>query len=569
VGKSVFRYLLIGAVLILIFGFATKGFSYALTDAYGLLIDNGWTAKDALGFLGTSIAGTIAMNPSLAPTVAAGALSAYIVYKSAQLYDIYREWKNVRNGIALLNPVEFSQSMSVKTVPAGEYAWWYMKVAVIDTGMYYTPWKLFFAYKEKFNNNGLLESSYSKEIPYYGSRDGCIYKINCWIQDELPQYKDKQGRSMFSALLNAAYSNLVAGNEFSVTYSRDVVVALESGLDSAVDSVLGYRVNVDPQDISEDGVQYLDDPDAFYNWFLTNYMNSVNEGTFVTPLDEAYDEIRSDLETIITQLNNLSSIGGGVSSETLEQFKTDIINRVGALESSLNSTLTSLSSSVNTLQTDVTGVRTSMDALDSTLTSLSSSLNTLETDVTGVRTSIDALDSTLTSLSSSLNTLQTDVTGVRTSIDGLDSTLTALSNSVNTLQADVTDVITSIDALTTEIGEMQEEEEGFWERLMEWLDVNLWERLQELLKELFLPTEEQLESLFDIEVPEYEQNFAAEVSITSQSASIPMSLFGSSVDLSDYIDDYASGLRSFMNIFVCGIAAIFVIRAFRVYFHID
>jgi len=566
VGKSVFRYLFVVAVLMLIL-FGTKGFSAAtLSDAYNVLIGNGWTTKDALGFLGTSIAGTIAMNPSLAPTVAAGALSAYIVYKGAQLYDIYRDWKNLRTGIAMLNPVQFSQSMSVKTLVPGEYGWSSMGVFV----RWIYPWHMVWQYHEKYNDNGLVVTSYSKELHFYGTKDECIHKINLWIQNELPKYKDAQGRSMFSSLLNAAYSNIVAGNNlYSVSYSREVVAALESGSGSAVDSTLGYRVNVDPQDISEDGVQYLDDPDAFYNWFLTNYMNSVNEGTFVTPLDEAYDEIRSDLETIITQLNNLSSIGGGVSSETLEQFKTDIINRVGALESSLNSTLTSLSSSVNTLQTDVTGVRTSMDALDSTLTSLSSSLNTLETDVTGVRTSIDALDSTLTSLSSSLNTLQTDVTGVRTSIDGLDSTLTALSNSVNTLQADVTDVITSIDALTTEIGEMQEEEEGFWERLMEWLDVNLWERLQELLKELFLPTEEQLESLFDIEVPEYEQNFAAEVSITSQSASIPMSLFGSSVDLSDYIDDYASGLRSFMNIFVCGIAAIFVIRAFRVYFHID
>jgi len=97
----------------------------------------------------------------------------------------------------------------------------------------------------------------------------------------------------------------------------------------------------------------------------------------------------------------------------------------------------------------------------------------------------------------------------------------------------------------------------------------LWEKLRELLEELFVPTQEQLDALFDIQVPEYEQNFAAEVSFTSQSASIPISLFGSSVDLSGYIDDYASGLRSFMNIFVCGIAAIFVIRAFRVHLNID
>jgi len=75
--------------------------------------------------------------------------------------------------------------------------------------------------------------------------------------------------------------------------------------------------------------------------------------------------------------------------------------------------------------------------------------------------------------------------------------------------------------------------------------------------------------LFDIQVPEYEQNFAAEVSFTSQSASMPISLFGKSVDLSRYITEYASGLRTFMNIFVSGIAAIFVIRAFRVHLNID
>jgi len=512
--------------------FGTKGFSAAtLSDAYNVLIGNGWTTKDALGFLGTSIAGTIAMNPSLAPTVAAGALSAYIVYKGAQLYDIYRDWKNLRTGIAMLNPVQFSQSMSVKTLVPGEYGWSSMGVFV----RWIYPWHMVWQYHEKYNDNGLVVTSYSKELHFYGTKDECIHKINLWIQNELPKYKDAQGRSMFSSLLNAAYSNIVAGNNlYSVGYSREVVAALESGSGSAVDSTLGYRVNVDPASISEDGVQYLDDPDAFYNWFINNYMNGVNEGTFVTPTVEAYDEIRTQLESIIDQLNALVSSGGGVSEEALNQVKTEIVS-----------------------------------VINTRLSSVDTQLSGLDTKLSDINTTLSGVDAQLSDINTTLSGVDTQLSDINTTLSGVDAQLSDIDTILTDVESDIESVKTSIDTLTDGISEAQEQQQGFWDRLMEWLDVSLFEKLRALLEELFVPTEEQWDELLDIEVPEYEKSFAAEVSFTSQSASIPMSLFGSSVDLSDYIDDYASGLRSFMNIFVCGIAAIFVIRAFRVHLNID
>lgn len=526
--ESVFRYFLIVAVLILIFGFGARGFSATLADAYGVLTGNGWTAKDALGFLGTSIAGTLAMNPSLAPAAAAGALSAYIVVKGAQLYDIYRDWKNLRTGIAMLNPVEFSQSMSVKTLLPGEYGWWYIKVVVKWAGYLHDPWQVLWQYREKGNDNGLLVSSYSNELVYYGTIDECVYQMNLWIQNELPKYKDAQGRAMFTSLLNTAYSNLVSNNAYSATYSREVVAALESGFNSPLDSSLGYRVNVDPQNISEDGVQYVNDPDAFYTWFVTNYMNGTNEGTFVTPTTETYDEIRTKLETIITQLNNLSS-GGGVSDETLNQLKTDIIN--------------SINSVTNTSKSDI--------------------LSALESEFAG-------LDSTLTLLSNNVNSLQTDI---NTKFGDLDSAISSISESIDTdfstLQGDIAGVKSSIDTVINDMNAAQEQEQGFWDGLMEWLDVTLWSKLQELLERLFLPTQEQLDELFDIEVPEYKKQFAADVSFSSQSVSMPISLFGATVNLSGYISEYASGLKTFMNILVSGLAAFFVIGAFRVHLNID
>jgi len=255
-------------------------------------------------------------------------------------------------------------------------------------------------------------------------------------------------------------------------------------------------------------------------------MNGTNHGTFVTPTAEAYDDIRSDLQTIITQLNALVSSGGGggVSEETLNQLKTEILNA---------------------MNTRLSAVDTKLESVDSKLT--------------GIDTKLSGLDSSLTGVSDNLNSLQTDISSLSNSID----------TEFDALQSDLALVKTSVDALTTTIDEAQQEEQGFWDGLMEWLNVSLWEKLQELLKTLFLPTEEQLDTLFRVELPEYQMEFVPEVSFSSESATLPISLYGANVDLAGYISQYAAGLRTFMNIFVSGMAAIFVIRAFRVHLNID
>lgn len=526
-GQGIFRCVLVIAVLILIFVFGTKGFSYSLADAYGVLIGQGWTVKDALGFLGTSIAGTIAMNPSLAPAAAAGALSAYIAVKGSQLYDIYREWRNLRTGIAMLNPVEYSQSMAVKTLAKGQYGWTYIRLVVYQTS---TPglWDFYWDYRESYNNNGAIAQGwFGGDSGWSKPKDAAIQEFNRVLNDIVHLWKDGEGQSMFTALVQTAYNNLLSNNNFSYVVGREVVPALETGSAGVSAATLGYRVNVDPQNISEDGVNYLNDPDAFYQWFLTNYMSGTNEGTFVTPLNEAYDEIRNDLQIIIDKLNSLSATGGGVSEETLNQMKTEILNA---------------------MNTQLSGIDTQLSGIDSKLT--------------GVDTKLSGLDSTLTGVSNSVNSLHTDVTTLSNGVNGIDSKL-------DSLQGDIAGVKTSVDTVISDMSAAQEQEQSFWDRLMEWLDVTFFEKLKELLKELFLPTEEQLEQLFDIQLPEYQKNFVADVSVSSQSTSIPISLFGASVDLSGYITQYASGLRQFMNIFVSGLAAFFVIRAFRVHLNID
>ena len=154
-------------------------------------------------------------------------------------------------------------------------------------------------------------------------------------------------------------------------------------------------------------------------------------------------------------------------------------------------------------------------------------------------------------------TLQTQVQSLSESIQNI---------SVNVDLSPVVDAVNAVgakvDALTEQVQSLDEYlHEGFFEKLAE--------KMQEILEDLFLPTQEQLDELWDIELPEYQKDFAADVSFSSQSVSMPISLFGASVDLSGYITEYASGLRQFMNMFVSGLAAFFVIRAFKVHLNID
>jgi hypothetical protein len=421
--KGLFRcFLIISVLALLIFGFETKAFSnsFTLADAYNALVGNGWSVKDALGFLGASLAGTLSLSPAVAPAVAAGALSAYIVAKGAQLYDLYREWRNLRIGIALLNPVEFSQSMSVKGLRNGEYGW--QSISVYVTFAYGSYWDFGLIYRECSNNGGSIQESWYRSTSGRVNSGVVISRFNEWLNNYVPVWRDEEGKAIFTSLVSTAYNYLISGANFSGSYSRRLVPALELDV-GEYDTTLGYRVSVDPAIISEDGVQYLGDPDSFYGWFLDNYMGGVNQGTFITPTTpsyDSYDQIRSDLQVIIDQLNDLLATGG-VSEETLNEVKTDIINTVTTSESNI--------------------------------------LNAHST-----------LTSTLTSLFDSISSVQT---------------------SIDSLQTD-------IDALADEINETQQQEQGFFEDLLNWLRVTFWEKLRELLRELLDGLKELLISLYEL-----------------------------------------------------------------------
>lgn len=356
-GKTVFRYIFVISFLILIFGFGveSKAFASSLSDTYNVLISHGWSVREALGFLGTSLVGTISMNPSIAPGVAAGALSAYILSKGAQLYNVLLDWRKLKMGYAFLNPVEFSKTLSTKELRNGEYGFSYVSVYVehkYDSYFYFG-----LGYREYYNDNGNLKSSFSRYTTGSLTKAQIVNTFNEWLSEYVPQMRDGFGKSIFTSLVSTAHSYLASNDNssnanFRGKYERQLQPALE--LNKSVDDYnirLGYTLDIDPNIISEEGVNFLDDPDAFYDWFHTNYVNGA-QGTFITPLDSGYDEFRSDLEEILEKLNNLP-LSGGVSEETLDYFKTDIINTIDTNFSGFDSTLTLLQTDISSLSESV------------------------------------------------------------------------------------------------------------------------------------------------------------------------------------------------------------------------
>jgi len=104
--------------------------------------------------------------------------------------------------------------------------------------------------------------------------------------------------------------------------------------------------------------------------------------------------------------------------------------------------LEALNTAINTLETDITGVRTD-------ITDVNTAINSLETGITGVETDITALKDDLEAMNTAINTLETDITGVRTNITGVRTDITGVRTDITDVRTDITDVNIAINSLET------------------------------------------------------------------------------------------------------------------------
>jgi len=288
-------------------------------------------------------------------------------------------------------------------------------------------------------------------------------------------------------------------------------------------------------------------------------------------LQEQYQtavELMTAAQNALETVNNLQQ-----QYQTLQQTQAQVAELVGTLSQTLAQVQTQTQVNTETLQYLQEQYQTSLELINSAQPALEAFVEEypgLKQQIQNLHESYSQVQSQVQALSQSATQTQEQYQTILTNIENLNSTLTELiQNIAVSVHVDLSPVVQAVNEVSAKVDALTEEVQSLSEYLHEGFFEKLAEKMKELLEELFVPDPEQVDSLFDIKLPKYEKNFAANVSISSESVRMPISLFGASVDLSGYITQYASGLRTFINMFVSGLAAFFVIRAFRVHINID
>ena len=299
----------------------------------------------------------------------------------------------------------------------------------------------------------------------------------------------------------------------------------------------------------------------------------------VSELQQTQVEIAGLVETLSQTLTQAQT-EMQANTETLEQLQTqyqEAVELMNSVQTALE-TVNQVQSQIATLTEQVNGVITENDVIVRNLNDVQTALETIEEEYPQLKADVQSVSETLQVLQTQVQTqgqaqaqTQEQYENIMAGVQELNSRIQTLSENMQNVSVSVdlspvveavNEVSAKVDALSEQVQSLQEYlEEGFFEKLAE--------KMTELLEELFVPDPEAIEAMMDFNLPEYGKQFGAEFSFSSESVSIPIQLYGASVDLSSHIRQYSSGLKHFMNLFVSAIAAVFVIRAFRVHLNID
>ena len=288
-------------------------------------------------------------------------------------------------------------------------------------------------------------------------------------------------------------------------------------------------------------------------------------------LQEQYQaavELMTAAQTALQTVNNVQE-----QYQTLQQTQAQLTEAVGTLSQTVQQVQTQTQTNSETLQQLQEQCQAAVElmaAAQPTLESFVQEYPGLKEQVQKLGQDINEVKTQVQALSQSGSQTQEQYETIISKIDNLSSTMTELIENISvSVSVDLSPVVEAVNEVSVKVDALSEQVQSLQEYLEEGFFEKLAEKIKELLEELFVPDPEAIEAMMDFNLPEYGKQFGAEFSFSSESVSIPIQLYGASVDLSSHIRQYSSGLKHFMNLFVSAIAAVFVIRAFRVHLNID
>ena len=155
--------------------------------------------------------------------------------------------------------------------------------------------------------------------------------------------------------------------------------------------------------------------------------------------------------------DTLGEAVGGISTK-VDEISTDVTG-LKTRQDTLGEAVGNISAKVDEISTDVTGLKTRQDTLGEAVGSISAKVDEISTDVTELKTRQDTLGEAVGSISTKVDAISTDVTGLKTrqeAREDLPETVEALGKSVAALDATVGDLGESVKAMDA----LQESHEG-------------------------------------------------------------------------------------------------------------
>jgi len=175
----------------------------------------------------------------------------------------------------------------------------------------------------------------------------------------------------------------------------------------------------------------------------------------ITALEVAVE----DLTKIQGETDDVITTEAG--NDLLLNLPTDVASATSAATNTLDSRITSAEDTITTQSTDITELKSDLTTLNGESSANATAIDSLTTRVTATESSIVAQSSDITSLQSGLLTAQGDISSNSSAISGLTTRTTAaegeistLSSSVITLQSDLSDAENDISATSTALSNL-------------------------------------------------------------------------------------------------------------------
>jgi len=176
----------------------------------------------------------------------------------------------------------------------------------------------------------------------------------------------------------------------------------------------------------------------------------VANATFWVTLENDYEgALLTSINNTVTSLSGLSGVNAtlllGINNG-VASLQTDM-GVVKADIAAIKPVITTISSGVATVQTSIGTLQTSLSSISGTLSSVSGTMGTISTSIGHIDSSLASIGTKVTSIENGVATIQTDLGTLQGTVTATDGKVATIQTGIGTLTADVADVQTSVDAV--------------------------------------------------------------------------------------------------------------------------